>query len=101
MKSKILLIALIISVFLTGCESKKKEESKQVVETNGMLSYTIDGEVAKEKPTKEDGYFVNKIVCDNGTDMMWDNDNWEVELTEVKSKDRCMVDFTKDINFWI
>ena len=29
---------------------------------------------------------------------MWDNDNWEVELTEVKSKDRCMVDFTKDSN---
>jgi len=98
MKSKILLIALIISVFLTGCESKKKEESKQVVETNGMLSYTIDGEVAKEKPTKEDGYFVNKIVCDSGTDMMWDNDNWEVELTKVESSDRCMVDFTKDIN---
>ena len=98
MKKKILFITLIISVFLTECENKKQEESKQVVETNGMLSYTIDGEVAKEKPTKEDDYFVNKIVCDNGSDIMWDNDNWEVELTEVKSKDRCMVDFTKDSN---
>ncbi len=96
MKNKLLIITLIGLLMLTGCESKKQEESKQVVETNGMLTYTIDGEVAKEKPTKEDGYFVNKIVCDNGTDMMWDNDNWEVELTEVKSKDRCMVDFTKD-----
>ena len=98
MKNKLLIITLIGLLILTGCESKKQEESKHVVETNGMLSYTIDGEVAKEKPTKEDGYFVNKIVCDNGTDMMWDNDNWEVELTEVKSKDRCMVDFTKDNN---
>ncbi len=98
MKNKLLIITLIGLLILTGCESKKQEESKHVVETNGMLSYTIDGEVAKEKPTKEDGYFVNKIVCDNGSDMMWDNDNWEVELTEVKSKDRCMVDFTKDNN---
>ena len=98
MKNKLLIITLIGLLILTGCESKKQEESKHVVETNGMLSYTIDGEVAKEKPTKEDGYFVNKIVCDNGTDMMWDNDNWEVELTEVKSKDRCMIDFTKDNN---
>ncbi len=98
MKKKILLITLIGLLILTGCESEKKEESKQVVETNRMLSYTIDGEVAKEKPTKEDGYIVNKIVCDNGTDMMWDNDNWEVELTEIKSKDRCIVDFTKDIS---
>ena len=96
MKKKILLITLIGLLILTGCESEKKEESKQVVETNRMLSYTIDGEVAKEKPTKEDGYIVNKIVCDNGTDMMWDNDNWEVELTEIKSKDRCIVDFTPE-----
>ena len=98
MKNRLLIITLIGLLILTGCESEKKEESKQVVETNRMLSYTIDGEVAKEKPTKEDGYFVNKIVCDNGTDMMWDNDNWEVELTEIKSKDRCIVDFTKDIS---
>ena len=27
---------------------------------------------------------------------MWDNDNWKVELTDVKGKDRCIVDFTKD-----
>ena len=43
-----LLFTLIGLLILTGCESEKKEESKQVVETNGMLSYTIDGEVAKD-----------------------------------------------------
>ena len=89
------------TIIVTGCSTKEVEKNKQVVETNGLLSYTIDGKLASVKPTKEDGYIVNKIICDNGSDLMWDNDNWEVELTEVKSKDRCMVDFTKDINFWI
>ena len=60
MKKKILLITLIGLLILTGCESEKKEEIKQVVETNGMLSHTIDGAVAKEKTTKEDGY---KTLC--------------------------------------
>ncbi len=94
---KIFLILLICITILTGCDNTK-EDSMQIVENNGMLSYTIDGEKTDIKPSKEDGYIVNKIVCDNGTDMMWDNDNWEIELTKVSSKDRCMVDFTKDVN---
>ncbi len=96
MKIKIILITLLtILLVITGCN---KEENENTLETNGMLSYTIDGEVALEKPTKEEGYIVNKIVCDNDSDMMWDNDNWEVELTNIKSNDRCTVDFTKDVN---
>ncbi len=94
---KIFLILLICITILTGCKDTK-ENSMQVVEDNGMLSYTINGEKTDSKPTKEEGYIVNKIICDNGTDMMWDNDNWEVELTKVESNDRCMVDFTKDVN---
>ena len=96
MKNKILLITLTALIILTGCKTQKQEENKELVETNGMISYTIDGELTSVKPTKENGYIVNKIICDKGSDLMWDNDNWEAELTEVKSKDRCMVDFTKD-----
>ncbi len=97
MKRKIFLISLVVILILTGC-NKEEKENTQTLETNGMLSYTIDGEATIEKPTKEEGYIVNKIVCANGSDMMWDNDNWEVELTSIKSNDVCMVDFTKDNN---
>ncbi|MCI8330728.1 MAG: hypothetical protein HFE04_01355 [Bacilli bacterium] len=100
MKNKTIIVSillLICTTILTGCEDTK-EDGMQVVENNGMLSYTIDGEKTDIKPSKEDGYIVNKIICDNGTDMMWDNDNWEVELTKVNSNDRCMIDFTKDVN---
>jgi len=94
MKKKILLITLTLSLILTGCNSKEKEHT-QVLKTDGILSYTIDGESTNEQPTKESGYIVNKIVCDSDIDLMWDNDNWEVEFTNITSG-KCTIDFTKD-----
>ncbi len=101
MKKRILIILVVVLfnlIILSGCNKEEMKKENQITENNGMLSYTIDGEKTDIKPSKEEGYIVNKIVCDNGTNMMWDNDNWEVELTKVESKDRCMVDFTKDVN---
>lgn len=85
-----------ILIFLTACGKKELINDNKMLEANGVLSYTIDGEKTDKKPTKEDGYIVNKIICDNGSDLMWDNDNWEVEFTKIISNDRCMMDFTKD-----
>ena len=68
MKNKILLISLIFSLILTGCSSK---ENTQVSKTDGMLSYTIDGESTSEQPSKESGYIVNKIICDSDMDLTW------------------------------
>ena len=77
MKKKILLITLTLSLIFTGCNSKEKEHT-QVLKTDGMLSYTIDGESTSNQPSKESDYIVNKILCDGDIDLMWDNDNWEV-----------------------
>ncbi len=105
MKKKILIISIITMVVLSSLLFIKKEEisflilkeNKEIsINTDNIISYMIDGTTAVEKPTKESGYIVNKIVCDNSSDVMWDNDNWKVELTDVKGKDRCIVDFTKD-----
>ena len=94
----ILIIGVIIISLLTFhfLGNKKEDSIKDNIDSENILAYTIDGTTAVEKPTKESGYIVNKIVCDNNSDVMWDNDNWKVELTDVKGKDRCMVDFTKD-----
>jgi len=79
MKKKILLISLTLSLLLAGCSNEEKENT-EAIETNGMLSYTIDGESTSEQPSKESGYIVNKILCDSDIDLMWDNDNWEVDI---------------------
>lgn len=71
---------LISLVLLTGCKINKKEETKKQQKTMKCLVIQLT-EKTDTKPTKEDGYIVNKIICDNETDMMWDNDNREVELT--------------------
>ena len=58
---KIILIVLGL-IIVTGCSTKEVEKNKQVVETNGLLSYTIDGKLASVKPTKEDGYIVVLLI---------------------------------------
>ncbi|MCI8431540.1 MAG: hypothetical protein HFI16_15020, partial [Lachnospiraceae bacterium] len=102
MKKKILIISIITMVVLSSLlfikkEEKELKENKEIsINTNNIISYTIDGEIAQEKPTKEQGYKANKIKCDKESIISWDNDNWEVEIIESKGQDRCMVDFTKE-----
>ena len=91
---RFIIIVVISLIIISGCESKKEES---ILENNGMLSYTIDGESTNVQPSKESGYIVNKIICDGDIDLMWDNDNWEVEFTNITSG-KCNVDFTKDSN---
>jgi len=91
-KLKLFFVLLVVSL-LVGCDNKK--EDAMTYELDGMLSYTIDGESTSEQPSKESGYIVNKIICDSDMDLMWDNDNWEVEFTNISSG-KCTIDFTKD-----
>ena len=63
-----------------------------------MISYTIDGNTASEKPTKGSGYVVRSITCKNGTILIWDNDNWTLEIKSLESYDNCKIDFTKDLS---
>ena len=103
MKKRIIVIGIILSILtlssyfvFSSFASNAKNEDKQIsFNTDEMLSYTIDGNPASEKPTKEAGYIVNKITCNNGSNLVWNNDKWEVELNSVKV-DLCTVDFTKD-----
>lgn len=45
-----------------------------------MASY-IDDEYQNEIPSKNDGYIVDKIVCDNGAVATWDNDECGIAYT--------------------
>ena len=53
----------------------------------------IDGEYSKTIPGKNDGYIVDKIVCDNDTSASWDNDAWGIVLTNLTKRTKCNVYF--------
>jgi len=79
MKNKILLTTIVLLLILTGCKKEEKEQTL-ALKNNKILSYTIDGKSTSELPTKDSGYIVSKIICDSDIDLMWDNDNWEVDI---------------------
>ena len=58
----------------------------------------IDGEYSKTIPGKNDGYVVDKIVCDNNASASWDNDSWGIVLTNLTKKTKCNVYFNKVVS---
>ncbi len=100
MKKKIfyLLFSLLIFIPLIILLIPKEEETElSKLEKKDMLAYTIDGASASSMPTKGSGYVVNSITCKNGSELVWDNDNWKVEIVKIEDFDSCIIDFTKDL----
>ena len=93
----ILFVILILGFLPIIISLNKKEDTLSKLETSGMISYTIDGNTATEKPTKGSGYVVKSITCKNGSNLVWDNDNWKVEIGTLENYENCKIDFTKDL----
>ena len=61
-----------------------------------VIGAYIDGEYSKTIPGKNDGYTVDKIVCDNDASASWDNDSWGIVLTNLTKRTKCNVYFKID-----
>ena len=57
----------------------------------------IDNEYSNTIPGKNDGYAVEKVVCDNGSVGNWDNDKWGLLTTNLTKRTKCNVYFKKGI----
>ncbi len=76
-------------------------KEKEVVRTtvgdfisgDAVIGAYIDGEYSKSIPGKNDGYIVDKIVCDNDASASWDNDSWGIVLTNLTKRTKCNVHF--------
>ena len=63
-----------------------------------ILSYTVNGEKLDINfPSKNSGYKVLNVTCENGTTASWDNNTWSLtNITPGDSKKiRCNIDFNK------
>ena len=63
------------------------------IKNDDLIASYIDGEWSNEIPGKNDGYVVDKIVCDNGATATWDNDEWGINIRNATKKIKCSVFF--------
>ena len=63
-----------------------------------IASY-IEGEYQTAIPGKDDGYVVDKIVCDNGATGTWDNEEWGINIRKATQKVKCSIYFVKGTVF--
>ena len=63
------------------------------IKNDYFIASYIDGEWSNEIPGKNDGYAVDKIVCDNGAVGTWDNDKWAITIENATKKIKCSVYF--------
>ena len=64
------------------------------IKNDYFIASYIDGEWSNEIPGKNDGYAVDKIVCDNGATGTWDNEEWGINIRNATQKIKCSVFFT-------
>ena len=69
------------------------------IKNDYFIASYIDGEWSNEIPGKDDGYVVDKVVCDNGATGTWDNDEWGINIRNATKKIKCSVYFKQGIIF--
>ena len=89
-KKKVIIISL-ISIILLGTGSFIHYNS--ISKEEPLIGAYIDGEYSNTLPTKNSGYVVKKIVCDNSNNVTWDEDKWGLKLSNLSGRNKCNIYF--------
>ena len=96
------LLVLLIGIYFAYSKFSVFKEKEVVRTTVGdfisgdiVITPYIDGKYSDMIPGKNDGYAVDKIVCDNDTSASWDNDSWGIIVTNLTKRTKCNVYFNK------
>ena len=63
------------------------------IKNDYFIASYIEGEWSNEIPGKNDGYIVDKIVCDNSATGTWDYNDWEIRISNATKKTKCSLFF--------
>ena len=63
------------------------------IKNDYFIASYIDGEWSNEIPSKNDGYIIDKVVCDNGATGTWDYNDWEIRISNATKKTKCSLFF--------
>ena len=96
----LVLIVTISIIYFTYSKFTSKNEMtayettvEPFIKNDYFIASYIDGEWSNEIPGKDDGYVVDKIVCDNGAVGTWDNEEWGINIRNATKKIKCSVFF--------
>lgn len=92
MKRKYTLLGLItIIIIVIGLINRSEK-------FNGIAVY-LDNVESTSIPDKNSNYLIDNIICDNDTHATWDNDSWDLIVTNITKKTNCKLHFRskKDI----
>ena len=96
----LVLIVTISIIYFTYSKFTSKNEMtayettvEPFIKNDYFIASYIDGEWSNEIPGKDDGYVVDKIVCDNGATGTWDYSEWGINIRNATKKIKCSVFF--------
>ena len=58
-----------------------------------VIGAYIDSQYSSTIPSKNDGYVVDKVSCDNGAVGKWNNDDWGLLTTNISKRSKCNIYF--------
>ena len=103
--STIILLILVVAISIIYFTHSKFSSSNEItmyettvepfIKNDYFIASYIDGEWSNEIPGKNDGYAVDKVVCDNDAVGTWDNDTWSINISNATKKIKCGVYFKK------
>ena len=98
------LFCLIIGLYFTYSKFSVSKDTEAVKTTVGEFLYGdiivgayINGEYSSTFPKKDEGYKVEKIICDNNSTGTWNNDSWGIVVSNLTERTKCNVYFISDI----
>ena len=97
--SLVLIVSISIIYFTYSKFTSKNEMTayettvEPFIKNDYFIASYIDGEWSDNIPGKNDGYVVDKIVCDNGAIGTWNNDEWSITIKNATKKIKCSVYF--------
>lgn len=83
----------LILIMATKVRSSNFNNNKLLEDDDKYMASYIDGEYQNEIPGKNDGYIVDKVVCDNGAVATWDNEEWGINIRNAAKKIKCSLYF--------
>ena len=94
------LMVLFISIFFAYSKFYVFKDTEVVKSTVGnfisgdvVIGAYIDNKYSSTIPSKDAGYVVSKIVCDNDAVGKWDDNKWGLLITNLTKRTKCNVYF--------